>query len=632
MNLSPYLPLFADLMLKSVAVAAFAWFAAWCWRGASAANRHLVWLAAFGVLMALPFAAARLSDEPDFSEGAATVVVLKLPAAKVVSREAEPVVAAKIESASVSRAAADLLRERWRDGVVALWLGGAALLLVRRMLGAARLHALKRRSGVVDDARIQAWAARVADNNGLGRSPELRISAAFPVAITWGTWRPVVMLPAGARDWSDARIELVLRHELAHVARRDCLARLLGQVACSLYWPNPLVWLVARHLRLAQEQACDDRVLAAGAEAPAYAAELLAAAQAWGGRASCGGAVSMAEPSTLERRILGVLGVARRDGARRGAMVGAWLAAGVVLAGASTVQVGERAPVSPPSGATVRLLKEGEPESALGLPKRATDHRQVVIEARYLEVNVEGAKFDSATFFGAALKPGATTSPAVLGHLSEAEVTRLIRELSAKPGSDLLSAPRVTVLNQNRATISVVQELRYPHSFDLPVAQQGDAAKFDSRNVGVETSVLPNVLSDGSVALEVQTMVREFAGFTQGPPTAGGALAPISEQTVFVPVFMERGDSAAIVLRPGEVAVLRASEKTKAFPENAPEWARNAPPASTAAVDDAGLRAFSRGVFGKGEVRSSGTSKDVGAARSVLIFISAKVITPGPAR
>jgi beta-lactamase regulating signal transducer with metallopeptidase domain len=629
MNLSSYLPLLIELMLKSAALLGVALLATRFTRSASAANRHLVWLAAFGVLLALPFTTARLSNAISRAEGATTVVVLELPARRSAPLQSAPMLAAKIEPVATGfRATADRLLGQWREGLVALWLGGAGLLLARRMFGAARLHVLRRRSEVVDDARIETWAARIARDNGLARPPELRVSTAFPVAITWGTWRPVVMLPAGARDWSDARIELVLRHELAHVARRDCLARLLSQVACALYWPNPLLWLAARHLRLAQEQACDDRVLAAGAEAPAYAAELLAAAQAWGDRATCGGAVSMAEPSTLERRILGVLGVARRDGARRGTMVCSWLAAGVVLAGASTVQVGERAPVYAQPETTVRLLKEGEPESALGLPKPPRDNRQIVIEARYLEVNTDAEKLDAATFFGEILKPGATTSPAVLGHLSEAEATRLIRELSAKPGSDLLSAPRVTVLNQNRATISVSQELRYPHSFDTPVVQQGDAAKFDSRSVGVETSVLPNVLSDGSVALEVQTMVREFGGFLKGPPATGGGTTPISDQSIFVPIFMERGDGAAIVLRPGEVAILRASEKKMAFPENAPEWARNAPPSSAARVGDTGLRAFSRGVFGNGEVRSSGTSKEVGGARSVFIFVSAKVINP----
>ena len=40
-----------------------------------------------------------------------------------------------------------------------------------------------------------------------------------------------------------------------------------------------------------------------------------------------------------------------------------------------------------------------------------------------------------------------------------------IRALSRKTGSDLMSAPKVTVLSGKRATITVAQELRYPESY-----------------------------------------------------------------------------------------------------------------------------------------------------------------------
>jgi beta-lactamase regulating signal transducer with metallopeptidase domain len=608
MNLSSYLPLFVDLMLKSAVLLGMALLAARFARSASAANRSLIWLAAFGVLLALPFTTARLPSASSHAEEAATVVVLKLPARMLTPMPAAPLAVAEAEPASDLRATAERLLGQWREALVTLWFGGAGLLLVRRMFGAVRLHLLKRRSEVVDDARIQTWAARVADNNGLARLPALRASSAFPVAITWGTWRPVVMLPAGACDWSDERIELVLRHELAHVARRDCLARLLSQVACALYWPNPLVWLASRRLRLAQEQACDDRVLTAGAEAPVYAAELLAAAQAWGDRATCGGAVSMAEPSTLERRILGVLGVARRDGARRGAMVCAWLAAGVALAGCSTVKVGESSSsVSSSTGVTVRPLAEGDPVSSLGMQIPSADRRAVEIEVKFIELNEDGAIFDAAKFFGGALTPGATTSTAVLGHLPEA--ARRMREISARSGVTVLSAPRVTVLNQNRATISVVQELRYPKFFESVAIDE--KTEFESRNKGVETSILPNILSDGSVALEVQTMIRELEGYVSNPAQVAKAQELAAEEStvaasIFVPVFMERADNAAIVLRPGQIAVLRAADRKMALPEHAPEWARRA-----ALVEQSKIKGH--------EARGP---------RTVLIFVSAKVLAP----
>ena len=46
-----------------------------------------------------------------------------------------------------------------------------------------------------------------------------------------------------------------------------------------------------------------------------------------------------------------------------------------------------------------------------------------------------------------------------------ADVDLAIRALSRKSGSDLMSAPKVTVLSGKRATITVAQELRYPESY-----------------------------------------------------------------------------------------------------------------------------------------------------------------------
>ena len=91
----------------------------------------------------------------------------------------------------------------------------------------------------------------------------------------WGVLRPVVVLPASARQWTAPRLRTVLLHELVHVERRDLVAQFLGQAVCCLYWIHPLAWLAARQLRKEREQACDDAVLARGVPAPEYAGLLL---------------------------------------------------------------------------------------------------------------------------------------------------------------------------------------------------------------------------------------------------------------------------------------------------------------------------------------------------------------------
>lgn len=88
-----------------------------------------------------------------------------------------------------------------------------------------------------------------------------------------------MILPAGAEDWPEERVAIVLRHELAHVRRRDWLVHLAVEVLRTIYWFNPLLWIVCHRLRLESEYACDDAVLARCAAGTEYAAHLLALAR-----------------------------------------------------------------------------------------------------------------------------------------------------------------------------------------------------------------------------------------------------------------------------------------------------------------------------------------------------------------
>ena len=129
--------------------------------------------------------------------------------------------------------------------------------------------------------------------------------------MTFGTRAPSIVIPATADLWPDDRRRAVLLHELAHVVRYDCLTQTLALIACAAYWPHPAVWWVARQLRVERELACDDRVLAAGAEAHAYAGHLLDIAYSLEGRRAPALAMSMARPSQLEGRLLAALDDAR---------------------------------------------------------------------------------------------------------------------------------------------------------------------------------------------------------------------------------------------------------------------------------------------------------------------------------
>jgi protocatechuate 3,4-dioxygenase beta subunit len=162
------------------------------------------------------------------------------------------------------------------------------------------------------------WAELVGELSkalGLRRRVTLLLSDGQVMPMTWGWLRPVVLLPAEAGRWEPGRRRDVLFHELAHVRRWDCLTQAVAQLACGVYWFNPLAWLAQARMRAERERACDDLVLASGVRASDYAAHLLQMARELRfGRASALAAVAMARPSQLEVRLLSILDPHRRRG------------------------------------------------------------------------------------------------------------------------------------------------------------------------------------------------------------------------------------------------------------------------------------------------------------------------------
>lgn len=73
-----------------------------------------------------------------------------------------------------------------------------------------------------------------------------------------GVFRPKIYLPS---DMDEKTAELVLRHEKAHLKRKDHLWKPLGFVLLCVYWFNPVLWLSYVLLCRDIELACDERVI-----------------------------------------------------------------------------------------------------------------------------------------------------------------------------------------------------------------------------------------------------------------------------------------------------------------------------------------------------------------------------------
>jgi predicted nucleic acid-binding Zn-ribbon protein len=138
-------------------------------------------------------------------------------------------------------------------------------------------------------------------------------SAEISTPMTWGSLRPVILLPSRSRRWSEERRRIVLLHELVHIRRADWLVRLVARLVCSIYWLNPLVWVAARRLAVEQEIACDEEVVALGTRPSSYASHLLAIARTLGPAAPTPAhALDMARRSQMEGRLMSILDENRR--------------------------------------------------------------------------------------------------------------------------------------------------------------------------------------------------------------------------------------------------------------------------------------------------------------------------------
>ena len=314
--------------VKSTVVLAVAALAALALRRRSAAARHLVWTAAVAALVALPPSAWMLP-------------ALRLPAGQggpmavfrvVVNGVAGPAVGSMGGSAGPGTVASRPLAEPRGSvsGLMIIWGAGVAIGLAQIVVAMIRVRRLRRGAHPFGD---RSAAGELAEALGIGHEVDILETARGSMPMTCGILRPAVLMPAGASEWNAERVRVVLLHELAHVRRGDVATHLLGRVALSLNWWNPLAWFAWREFVKERERATDDMVLAAGERASDYAGHLLEIARSFQpAPATAWAALAMARRSQLEGRLMAILdaGVNRRPFGRRAGL--AAVAAAVALA------------------------------------------------------------------------------------------------------------------------------------------------------------------------------------------------------------------------------------------------------------------------------------------------------------
>jgi beta-lactamase regulating signal transducer with metallopeptidase domain len=143
--------------------------------------------------------------------------------------------------------------------ILAAWLAGVAVLSLRLAGGWWVARGFTTRGTRPAATEIEKLAKDVAIRLGLTRLVRLFESTTIVVPVTMGWIRPVVLFPASALSGlSNAQVEALLAHELAHVRRHDYVVNLLQSVVETLLFYHPAVWWVSRTIRTEREHCCDD--------------------------------------------------------------------------------------------------------------------------------------------------------------------------------------------------------------------------------------------------------------------------------------------------------------------------------------------------------------------------------------
>jgi hypothetical protein len=124
---------------------------------------------------------------------------------------------------------------------------------------------------------ILAWRK----THKLKRTYCIRYSDKITVPLTYGVFRPVILLPKRIDVSNETPLSYILTHEFVHIRRLDALTKLVATAAVCVHWFNPLVWIMYMLLNRDIELSCDESVVRELGEAPksAYALMLIGMAE-----------------------------------------------------------------------------------------------------------------------------------------------------------------------------------------------------------------------------------------------------------------------------------------------------------------------------------------------------------------
>lgn len=109
----------------------------------------------------------------------------------------------------------------------------------------------------VENEFVNEWLS----SHQLRRNITIRQYDCIHTPLTYGIFRPVILLPKESLEQSPSTLNFILTHEWVHIRRFDCVTKILLTAALCIHWMNPLVWVMYLLFNRDIELSCDETVL-----------------------------------------------------------------------------------------------------------------------------------------------------------------------------------------------------------------------------------------------------------------------------------------------------------------------------------------------------------------------------------
>ncbi len=138
-----------------------------------------------------------------------------------------------------------------------IWIVGTALCALYFAIAYIRCRRTFMTSFPAENDFTVEWLA----SHRCNRKLSIRRSDSITAPLTYGIFRPVILMPAQT-DWADTKkLQYIFTHEYVHIRRFDGGTKLLLTAALCIHWFNPLVWVMYILANRDLELSCDEKVV-----------------------------------------------------------------------------------------------------------------------------------------------------------------------------------------------------------------------------------------------------------------------------------------------------------------------------------------------------------------------------------